>query len=1661
MAPLQRRAGRYPAYLRRLNRPPPALPLPEPPTPPPPLERGIGYRIGFVIGRGVRVLLRLALAVVVLLLLATLALQIPAVQRWAVRQTAQQVSTLLGAEFGVGAIGIVPFTQLALSDVYLLDESRDTLLTTRQLDVTFFRPLRSLWDGSLFIESVGLRGARLDLQRDSLAADGNYAFVLERLGIGQPRGPDDGRVRRPLKIDLRQLSLTDVAVALDDQLRGQRVDAQLGTLLVELDRLDLPGKRIDGQRVAGDGITVRVLRYPGQTTRLDPPVERSDPAESAPDSAAFALLPDFQLVLGEVDLTDCRVAFDDEGAVSRPAGTFDARHFDFEEVVVRLRDIRLSPDSLGLALEEVRFGESRSGLQLDELRIGAVVLTPAGARLDDLLLRTPSSRLDSRLSVRLRGGADWRDVAAAGRFDLRLDDSYVGVRDLLALAPGLSRFGGLGQYRGGRIDVSGELDGTSDNLRAAGLSLRLPDGSTLRADLSVRNLQTPREAFLFVDVTELATDVERVRAWLPDVRVPEPFARLGALRFSGKFVGFVTDFTASGDFRTGLGRATLDTRFVRRGEVPTYTGTAELQGFDLGRFIDNPQVGLVTAKVRIRDGQGLRRETVRLNLEGAVDALGFRDYEYHSITINGALDPEGFEGQVTSADPNADFAFDGSLDARAGRERFGFTVDVRNVDPNALKLWDNGWSGRGRFTVNSNSLDIENLEGTVEIDSLSVRNVDGRHYDFDRLVATQTLQDNGDKQLVFESPQVNLTLSGSYRLKPLPQSLQAAFAKTYPNLFARTRLRPLSAPDSLFTRLNLTARLLAVDTVLEVFGLPVSQLDGAALAFSLDEEREDLDLSFLGVSPVVAGVQLGGFGFALRGQSGDLQLEGRVASLGLAGGKFGFTNVDVFSEYSEGDLRFGLSSDTTTRVLGEIKLGGGVRLLDTAVVVELDASSHLDVSGERWVIDGGNRLTLGRRRVRAENLVLRSGERFVEVESVGERGVNVLIRQFDLGLANAYLNPEKIQIGGTVDAYLSAEDIYAQTGITASLSVDTFEMNGVDWGALQTLVRRADSTQAVTMYTTFTRDGQQAIIEGAIATSAGQVVDGRARERNYFDATVTSQDFDMSFLGYFIPGITDLRGKLGADLRFSGTPAYVVPSGGILVEDVGITVDYLQTRYFVDSQFVSVDERRLDATGRQIRDRFGNVATLTGGLTHQGMKNWALDVSLRASRLEVLRTGKRDNPLFYGDAFMNGKVGFRGPFNRTDITINATALQDTRIVFPVSGTAAESELRFIRFRQPEDTVRQVAATSLRGLNLDMDLRVTPAAELLIVFDEAAGDIMRAQGSGDFAIDIKRSGEYTMFGNFLIDQGEYLFTLLNVVNKPFSIREGGTISWTGDPFLAELDLVAKYEGLQAAPAGLIGPLLQGQPNLVNQANLPTPVDLELRLTGDLLRPTVAFDIELPELQGQLRNYTNSRLALIRADPDQLNRQVFGLVVIGQFLPEFNELQASSVGFNTISELFSNQLSFLLTELFTSLAGGNGALSGIDFDINLQSNSSLSGGGSLVGNDIRTRLRTYFLEDRLEIGVGVSVGGQASNNQGSLTAGNFDVVYAISDDRRLRLRAFVSRDVDLANANRTRAGVGLTYRREFDGFAELLGAARREREKGRDLEVDPVFGSKGGR
>jgi len=303
---------------------------------------------------------------------------------------------------------------------------------------------------------------------------------------------------------------------------------------------------------------------------------------------------------------------------------------------------------------------------------------------------------------------------------------------------------------------------------------------------------------------------------------------------------------------------------------------------------------------------------------------------------------------------------------------------------------------------------------------------------------------------------------------------------------------------------------------------------------------------------------------------------------------------------------------------------------------------------------------------------------------------------------------------------------------------------------------------------------------------------------------------------------------------------------------------------------------------------------------------------------------------------------------------------------------------------------------------------------------------------------------------VISDGEYLFTLQNIINKRFRIEPNSNINFQGRIEDTRVDVDAVYN-LRAAPKELIEDFLVITTNdqLKGEALNRVPVKLLLSLTGILYNPDIAFDIVIEQLNPTLRNYVDRKIFTLKQYENEMNRQVFGLLVLNQFLPPLSSIdQVTNGGFNinasdaanTVSEFVSNQL----TRYF------NDWISYLSDDVSLNFNyrnyeQDLTNPTSIEDLSLRRELQlaltTRFLNDRVTVNVGGNVDFGANqlgvdNSSTTYFGGNASIEYALTENRRFRIKAFTNTDYDYFNqANTTRAGVGLSFKREFDNVKDL--------------------------
>jgi hypothetical protein len=627
----------------------------------------------------------------------------------------------------------------------------------------------------------------------------------------------------------------------------------------------------------------------------------------------------------------------------------------------------------------------------------------------------------------------------------------------------------------------------------------------------------------------------------------------------------------------------------------------------------------------------------------------------------------------------------------------------------------------------------------------------------------------------------------------------------------------------------------------------------------------------------------------------------------------------------------------------------------------------------------------------------------------------------DLATLNVFTRRIKLQLAGNMTGQASLINAYEDPLFLSDLKMKDLFINGQDFGESELRAKWDNPSRKIHMLASGVK-GEAEIFR----------VEG-----DYFPSSKDLQfdiDFDKIRLSAIEPFaeslVSDIKGLGSGDLSLSGTSTQPELNGEISLFKASLIVNYLQTRYsFTDKVTIRNNDIRFDKFG--LTDELGNTAVANGSISSQYFKNFNLNLNISTPDFLFLNTTERDNEIFYGTVIASGIVRINGPVDNLFMDINASSGRNTVFYIPLFGAEEVNENDFIRFinsngklAEQEDS-ESVYEVNLKGLSLNFNLEVTPDAEVQLIFDPKVGDILSGRGNGNLNITINSLGKFEIFGDMVIEEGDYLFTLQNLINKKLEVQPGGRITFNGDPSDANIDLRAIYK-LRTSVYTLAPEPLYGDRDLKNRI----PVECHIIMSGKLLEPTIKTDIVLPTADQQIKNIVS---AAINSEEERL-KQFISLLVINNFmsidpgdsfLASSGSSSTASVAGVATSELLSNQLSHWLSQISR------------DFDIGL----NYRPGDEITTDELEVALSTQILDDRITIQGNLGVGGQTTQTSSSANTnnivGDFDIDFKITENGKLHLKAFNRANDDLLyQTSPYTQGVGVFYREEFNTFGELI-------------------------
>jgi len=515
-------------------------------------------------------------------------------------------------------------------------------------------------------------------------------------------------------------------------------------------------------------------------------------------------------------------------------------------------------------------------------------------------------------------------------------------------------------------------------------------------------------------------------------------------------------------------------------------------------------------------------------------------------------------------------------------------------------------------------------------------------------------------------------------------------------------------------------------------------------------------------------------------------------------------------------------------------------------------------------------------------------------------------------------------------------------------------------------------------------------------------------------------DFPLSWANTILNEKTaKLGGKLDAAFTVQGPFRKPSILGGGVLKEAKVKIQYLGTEYDVNGKF-DVKPDGIELNGVVIKDSYGGEGVLVGTALHENYEKWNLDISMSIDDLnkplEVMNIPRSPDAYFYGNANGVGDINVFGYDDKLYIEARLKTTKGTQFVLPMdagTSTTWSSFVEIIDHSTQEDTDNESVNEneSKTSVRLDLIIDVDQESEARIVFDEAVGDEIIGKCEGVIHLGLDDFERLAMFGSLKVIEGEYLFTLSNFINKRFVAEPGGTIKWYGDPYKAEIDLRTLYSTRTS--------LLPIAPETLD--NSKQKVDLILAMNGDLMRPGINFDIQLPD--GDSR--TKATLASLLANEEEMNRQAISLLILQQFLPP--QWQAAAIGSTGLQE---NSTELISAQLGNWLSGLSDDVNiGIDYDARNNSGNEAA---------LAVALSTQLLNDRLHVEGELGTQQLNTGSIDDLQLKEFRIKYDLKDDGTLQLTGYSTQRANIPGLEgESVQGVGILLHRDFTRFRNLFG------------------------
>jgi len=1269
--------------------------------------------------------------------------------------------------------------------------------------------------------------------------------------------------------------------------------------------------------------------------------------------------------------------------VAPRSGVFSPQHIRVSELSSHILLNHVTDNSIDLLLKKLSF-KDESGFKLQSLHF-KLQADRQKATLKEFRLLMPRSELvldDLKATYRFGGK---RFIPESLRFEGGIQQSKITFADVASLVPALRHFDDA-------VFVSSRFSGTAKSISVPSLNLRTGSGSiNLQARGSYSHASS--HPVWNADIANLNLSPAGVEFLAENlgskVKIPKEIQRLGTIHLTGKAKGYEKVLSAKGNIETDAGNISLQA--IKNDD--RIKASVDTRGVNLGRILDNRKLGTVVAKI---DAHGTMKH---IFAKGNIARFDYGNYDFHNIDIDGDYDMKTLRGTASIADPNVNLSVKG--DYQLGSRLYALDAAINHLRPTVLgmKMHDPSYS-LDNISISANN---KGKEGHLDV----------------------------------EAPFVSLYARGQYDLTTIYGSIMRLVADKLPTIPGISKHAAKGYND--FT---LQTNITSAEVLQRMFGLPLSLSLPVHINGNISDAEKNVNLyinapnfSWDGSAFHDANIELNTIGDSLKMEARISQgLPYEKAPVYRLRAAAADNNLSTLLYYANQSSKLPITGKIDTRTQFFTSDNGA-----TGVHVTVNPSEIM-LGEKKWLLNPAD-IIYRKNELTVDMLNFSHGDQHIIINGKATPkatdSIVADLKDVDVAYILNLVNFHSVDFAGKASGKAVVKSIFQTPEAYANLDVKDFVFEN---GPLGTLHAKAayDNQEGQINIDATAEDGPEhlTVINGYVSP-----------KRNYIDLGIeahnTSLKFMENFCGSFLNNVEAwCKGKLNVvgDLKNINLVGDVVAHGRMHMKQLGTdyTFNHLRAHAIPDD---------IQFEGDSIYDshyngKHSHFALIRGGIHHKHLTRLSYDLDIDANNFLGFDTHEFGDDTFYGTVFATGTVGIHGKSGETIIDIDATPEPHSIFVYNVASPDAISAGSFIHWNDAtpyiyrpyspdsdKDKKKDSSSDFSSDMRINFLVNTNPNLTLKLMMDDQTGDYITLNGNGVIRANYYNKGGLDMFGNYVVDHGQYKLTIQNIIKKDFDFQPGGTIAFGGDPYNAPLNLQAKYT-VNGVP---LSDLNIGRSFSSNNIR----VDCLMDITGTPGAPKVDFSMDLPTVNSDAKQMIYS----VINSQEEMNQQVLYLLGIGRFYTQTKNNQTSEDASQ------QSQTSLAMQSLLSGTISQqiNNVLSSFVNSSNWNFGANISTGNEGFNNaEYEGILSGRLLNNRLLFNGQFGYRDNANATQSFI--GDFDLRYLIFPNGNLSIHVYnQTNDRYFTRNSLNTQGVGLIMKKDFFNLRDLLGIKKKSKNK----------------